>query len=268
MKKFMLLVVALMLAACGGGGGSSVTDVNSGTPTGVVSVKFVDGAAAKTTALQTYENVRVVITNPNLRLNGQPFRVVADHPSGGAPFSFALPLANGYVFEALTYNTNADGFKVPADYAISTGVSITRPDNNSVSLALNPTAAVMSAPGVVTQGAKFSVMANLSTMGGRSVTPLQNFWYLPTPQRAPYVTFANSTSAFKYGSAHGVTAPIIIGETTAVKLYYQGVFTVKPNLLMGTETAKSWAFYAPSVTFGNLSTSVMAPSNVNIPLPQ
>lgn len=262
MKRILVLIAISLLTACGsggGGGGNTVTEVSGQTSTGVLNVTFNDGAAtAKSVAMQDYDSVRVVISNSSLVFNGAPFKVVQDQPDGGT-FSFALPLANGYTVEAITYNI-ANGLNVVLDYAVAKNVSITSSTSNSVALTLYAADAKLSVPGTVIQGTKFPVLANLSTAAGRTITPLQSAWFMPTPQTTP--VFENRTSAFRYLTSHSVTAPL-----AATKLYFQGIFSLKPSLLAAGETSKQWIFNTPRAGFGNLSTSVLAPINVTFPAP-
>lgn len=264
MKRILVLIAISLLTACGsggGGGGNTVTEVSGQTSTGVLNVTFNDGAAtAKSVAMQTHEYVRVVISNSSLVFNGAPFKVVQDQPPGGK-FEFALPLAKGYTVEAITYNIDdANGLNVVLDYAVAKNVSITSSTSNSVALTLYAADARLSVPGTVIHGTKFPVLANLSTAAGRTITPLQSAWYMPPPQTTP--VFENRTSAFRYLTSHSVTAPL-----AATKLYFQGIFSLKPSLLAAGETSKQWIFNTPRAGFGNLSTSVLAPINVTFDAP-
>lgn len=216
-------------------------------------------------ALLAHTDVRVVITNSSLRVNGAPFKVVQDQPVGGL-FQFALPLASGYTVEALTYSTDpTNGLKVITEYAIASNVPVFSSVSNTVILALTPAVATLVVPGTVVQGGRYSVLANLSTAAGRSITPLRGNWFMPLPKSTPFTGFDTRTSAISYPSTHNMTAPIV-GQP-GQKLYFQGVFTVKPSLLKTGETSKQWVLNTPNLTFANVSTSILAPTNVSFPAP-
>ncbi|QWV94572.1 hypothetical protein KP004_05130 [Geomonas oryzisoli] len=274
MKKILLLIVTLFLAACGGGG-SSTTDVNSSTPTGALSITFAgQQGAAKTsggvTTILDHNRVRVIITNPNLRLNGAPFKAMQDVAAvPGATFSFALPLATGYLVEALTYNELSATSKVPVEYAVAKAVSVVSadPTGNNVTLVLQPVEAKLVVPATVLQGKAVTVLANLSTALGRTATPLQSAWYMPQPKSSPALIFTNQTSAYSYKGLQTATAWTVTGP--GERMYFKGVFTLKPYMLDPTknETLKMWSFGAPDPAFGNVSSAILAPYNVSIPVP-
>lgn len=273
MKKVVLLIVALFLAACGGGGGSSTSDVTANTPTGAVSVSFTKPSAARTvngvTDILSYQRVRVVITNPNLKWNGAPFKVWQDLPSNSATgFEFSLPLGTGYVIEALTYNQTSPTDNVPVEYAMAKSVSVlSATANPGIVLTLQPVDAKIVVPGTVMQGNSVNVMANFSSLGGRSVSALRSAWYMPAPATddPTFAAFVNRTSAYTYSASHTARAENTL--TSGHKMYYQGFFTVSPTLLINNETYKMWRFRAPVATFGNVSTAILANTNVTIPLP-
>lgn len=265
MKKILVLIVLAFLAACGGGGGSATTEVTNTSPTGSLSINFADGAAAKAVASLPHGWVRIVITNPSLKLNGAAFKVVQDRQPG-EDFSFALPLANNYVVEAVTYDKVAGENKmIPIEYAITRFVSISSPTTNSVTLTLWPVAAKLVAPGTAYQGTRVSVLANLSSAAGRTATALNSSWYMPAAKETPFIGFSNRTSAMTYSATHSFTAWNVTAP--GVKMYYQAVFSLKPGLIKAGETSKMWQLGVPSAAFGNVSTAILAPVNVSFPAP-
>ena len=122
MKKVLLLITLLLLYGlygCGSGGSSNVTQaqppttVEPGAPTGSVVVHIIDGDAKtsadddwKTAAVvPTATNVRLVISNSTIRINGLAYKQIVDGliPAGGQINGLKFPVASGYTFELITY---------------------------------------------------------------------------------------------------------------------------------------------------------------------
>ena len=264
MKKLFCLVAMLLLSACGGGGGGvSTTTVDSTTPTGTLAVKIAsptDSTGKTLSSIAAGKNYRVVVRNQALRVNGAVFSAIQDATPGGT-LTFALPVATGYSVEAVAYNNDpTTGLNSVLHYAIATGVRVDTSGTSEALLALHPVTANLVLPASVQQGGRYTVMANLSTSGGRQVTPLQTTWYLSPPRTTTFVPFTNDTSATSFTTSHIYQAPLITVVPT--NLFFQAVFTVKPTLLGPGESQKSWIFNSPEY-----SIPVTAPVNLTITAP-
>jgi len=145
-------------------------------------------------------------------------------------------------------------------YAITNNVKVTATSVSGAVLNLNPVSARVVLPGSVVQGATYTVMANLSSAGGRAVTALQSSWYLAPPQTTTLAPYVNNPAATSYSTFHYFTAPITGGAPTS--LFFQGVFTAKSTLLKADEQATQWIYNCPEVNM-----PVVATTNLTIVAP-
>jgi hypothetical protein len=270
MRKLILLLAFLLLSACGSGStvttGETVTNVTAETPTGTLRVSFApEQDAPRTVAKVITKQVRIVVINQTLRVNGAIFRAIQDVAPGDT-VSFALPMARGYTIEAIAYTTDSDtGLNTILRYAVARSVAVGSEEAGATLTLTDVSARLILPPGGVVQNGRYYVQANYSTGLGRQVTPLYSGWYLVPPKLSSYAGFTNDTSATNYNSTHFFIAPLT--GVAGRNLYFQGVFTLKPTLLKDAESMKKWVFNYPSPSFANVSTPVLTPTNFVITTP-
>jgi hypothetical protein len=269
MKRIWVVIAVSLLAACGGGSsspnGTSAHFTDTATlPAGVLKVTLTPGSDAppgkELNSVTQGENLRLVMRNETLRTEGVIFQLIQD-VAPGSSLTLTPPAATGYTVEALTYTSDpATGLNTVVTYAQATNVTVDASGVSNAVLTLNPVAAALVLPSSILQGAKYSVLANLSTAGGRRVSALQADWFLNTPKTTTFAPFVNRTSITRFAASHSYSAPFTGGVPT--NLYFQGVFTVKPSLLKSGERAKQWIFNPPEA-----SLPVTAPINLTIIAP-
>ena len=299
MKKMWLLITMLLLAACGGGGGASggVTDVQPGSPTGSVVVNIRDSVAQavalvpkRAAVAPTALNCRLVITNPSLRVNGLPLKVIVD---GAIPASRQLngltfPVANGYTFELVMYipdtvkPANSVAVNRLLQYAKTTGINVTAGAAVTVNLLLQPIQATLSLPATVYSGAALGVTSNFPSQP----TPLQSSYNLVQATYSSAVKHAVHASGTLLPNHAADKAAIVLAPGT---LYVQGEFFINTSLLdlsgTGTilnasntantiahaaESNTNWTFNYPNPDFGdniNLAEAVLTTVGVPVTIP-
>jgi len=241
MKKIWLLIGMLLLVGCGldsnstnvtngtgappGSGGP--IEVGPGTPTGsvVVNITAVDAKATdeKTAEAQpAATRLRLVVTNPGLTVSGSAYKVIVDG-SIVSSITLALPVANNYTFQVVTYiQGGTPQVNRMLRYAKASPVSIT-PSGATVNLSTTPIVANFTLPNPTFSGQQLNPTANIP-----QPTPLQTPWnlFLSTSP----ITNALHTLTFPI---HSVRAPIVL---TAGTLYAQGEFFINTSLLDTTPT--------------------------------
>lgn len=271
MRELCLLLTFLLLTACGTGGsdanGGGVTDVTAESPTGSLRVSFAPEPAdpPRAAAKLITKQIRIVVTNQTLRVNGNMFRVIQDVAPGDT-VSFALPLARGYTIEAITYTNDSDtGLNTILRYAITKNLTVdTGETGATLTLADVQVQLVLPASGIAQNG-RYVIQANYSTALGSRITPLHSGWYLVPPKLTPYTGFINNTTATNFNSTHFFAVPVT--AIPGFNLYFQGVFTLKPTLLKTGESLKKWVFNYPNPSFTNISAPIQTPTNFVITTP-
>jgi hypothetical protein len=299
MKRMWLLITMLLLTACGGGGGTGggVTDVQPGSQKGSVVVNIKDSVAQalalgpKRAALAPAAlNCRLVISNPNLRVNGLPLKVIVD---GAIPISrqitgLTFPVANGYTFELVTYYP--DTVK-PAGI-----VAVNRLLQNAKTANINITAGATVAVDLFLQTIKANLTLPSPVYSGAAIGVTSSFQSQPTPLQPNYrLVQATFSSAVKHAVHPSGTisvshatdkSPIVLAPGT---LYVQGEFYMNTSLLdltgtgtildasntanMVAHTKESnaiWTFNYPNPDFGdniNLAEAVLATVGVPVTIP-
>ncbi|HUO75978.1 MAG TPA: hypothetical protein VMU21_00235 [Thermodesulfovibrionales bacterium] len=245
MKRVWLLIAMLLLAGCGSGGGSNVSnsqpggsqpggiiEVGPSTPTGNVVVNIVEGDAKTSAAIPPDDHVRLVVTNPNLRINGSVYKLIVDGLNpGGHITGLKFPVATGYTFELITYapdhvqplgtvpiNRMVQHAKTPVP------VNIT-PDGATVDLTINTiTACINDIPTPAYSNAPLGITATFTLQP----TPLQPGWNLFLNTSLPLMSHALHSTATPIANHALVKAPIVLTEQT---LYAQAEFYINQSLL-------------------------------------
>lgn len=290
MKKVWLLITVLLLVGCGSSttvsnvsesqpGSGGIIEVGPETPTGSVVVNISDNGTKTDAAAPAATRVRLVISNSGLRFSGATttYKVIVDGAIVPSITGLAFPVANGYVFEVVTYIPQAvqpggtPTVNRMLKYAKASNVSITR-SGGEVNLTLAAIEANFTLPNPTYSGETLNLTAQL-----QQPTPLQTRWNLVL-SASPIINALHSTTP-----THSEKAPIVL---TAGTVYAQGEFYINKSLLDATgtltildstNTANSvthtaenyldWTFNYPNPEFGD--PDVSAPLNlvgVTIPI--
>jgi hypothetical protein len=176
----------LLLSACGMGGdeGTSAGNVREVQPNslmGKVDINIQENIAKSVAAAPAATHMRLVITNPNLKINGIALKYIVDGimPDGNRVSGLKFPLANGYAFELLTYTPSPVGATAVTvnrmlKYAKISNITIGATDT-SVNLNLEAIKASFTFPTekVYSGSVLAPISANL-----QKLTPLQSAWKL------------------------------------------------------------------------------------------
>lgn len=258
MKNVMILFSMLLLAACGssGGPGFIAAPTSSGsTGTGSLEVRLEQGntvmsslvapsasglAAAVVAPTPTF--VRVVVRNPGLSINGKTFQAIADSALP-ADINFALPVATGYIVDAITY-VKSGSINRMIQHGQATGVNIALDTITPVTLTMAPITVSITLPASVEQSSLFDVVSTFPTP-----TPLNPRWLL-TIKTAPITTQLHMGGGSITDVHTGIKAPASFVSGT---LYAQGEFFINSNLVDPTkgESYLSWTFNFPNPTWGD-----------------
>jgi len=155
MKKLALLLALGLLAACGGGTTASTTQPatfssDSGQlQMATTSFTVADAEAKtqpKTLALgdqADFKNpsnqLRIIISNPNIRVNNIAFKNISTYPIPLPPLSYTLPVAPGYKIEAISYRkTTVPGFNRLKRFGSAT-FEMTKDGSNPAAVTITPT---------------------------------------------------------------------------------------------------------------------------------
>lgn len=287
MRKMWVLLLMLLLSACGTGGvdeggygSSQAIDVPSDGPMGKIDVNIQESIAKTVAAAPVATNLRLVITNPNLKLNSVPFKYIVDGvmPADNRVTGLKFPVANGYVFELLTYIPSPVG-TTPVTvnrmlkYAKLSNVTVSATDT-SVNLNLEPINATFNFPKEKVYSGTLLPPINASL---QKLTPLQTAWKLYIKTDLAQINSAlHSTTGF-LTSYTSIKAPYVL---TPGYLYGQGEFFINNSLLdlTGTltildpttlqsvahsaERNTSWTFNYPNPDFGDSVDQVKVPLDV------
>lgn len=286
MRKIWVLFVMLLLSACGMGGDESSTgagnvrEVEQNSPMGKVDINIQEDIAKTVAAAPAATHMRLVITNPNLKINGITLKYILDGimPDGNKVSGLKFPLANGYAFELLTYTPSSVGATTVTvnrmlKYAKISNVTIGATDT-SVNLNLEAIKASFTFP---TEKVYSGSLLGTITATLQKSTPLQSPWklYVKTDP-----TQANSALHYTTGfltSYTSIKAPYVL---TPGYLYGQGEFfinsalldltgtltivdpTTLQNVTHSAEKNTSWTFNYPNPDFGDSIDLVKVPLDV------
>ncbi|BCS53264.1 hypothetical protein [Geobacter sp. SVR] len=285
MKKIAAWFVMLLLSACGMGGSTgtgSTASSASGVPnsTGKVEITIRENTAKSVAAAPAATRVRLVITNPNLNINGAPFKYIIDGtpPAGNKITGLKFPIANGYAFDLITYvplpvGTTATTVNRMLKYARVSNVNVSATDT-SIDLNLDTITAGFNFPTeTVYSGATLdAINADL-----QKPTPLQVAWNLFLKTDATQVSSALHATSGQSAAHISVKVPNVLKVGT---LYGQGEFYINSALLDTTGTLTiyepttldsvphsaekntSWTFNYPNPDFGDSIDLVKVPLDV------
>jgi len=242
MKKVWLLITVLLIYGCGGGGGGGSTEAQPPSDlTGNVVVNIIDGTqkaevnsalkaevgmAPRALALPPAARLRLVITNPHIKIDSKAYKKIIDG-NMVSTLNLEFPIANGYVFELVTYTQ--DTVNPPAvtpvvvnrilQYAKDT-VDITS-SGAVVNLTLQPITATFTISDPVISGDLLNTVSSIP-----SPTPLQPAWKL-FQSTTDILNALHSTSG---ATTNHATDKALIAST-AGQLCVQGEFYINNNLL-------------------------------------
>ena len=286
MKKLWFLIAMLLLVGCGnssststtvstgtGSGSGGIIEVGPDTPAGKVVVN-ITGIEAQTADEKTAEaqptptGLRLVITNPSLRIGGSPYKVIVDGAYVSS-LTLSFPVANNYTFQVVTYIPGGTpSVNRMLKYAKAFPVNITT-SGAIVNLVTTPIVASFTLPNPTISGQTLNITANMP-----QPTPLLTAWnlFLST---SPITTALHTTTALNHTAVH---TPIVLSAGT---LYAQGEFFISTTLLdttptgtvpmldtagnpvtHTTETFRDWTFNYPNPEAGFDTFDVSAPLNL------
>lgn len=243
MRKFFWILVMICVAGCGGGdGGSSdsgTPGVTPDTPTGKISLKFIEESTSlqKAVALPATEpgRARLVFSSTNLH-----FKKIVDLAFGTTLDPLTLPVATDYKIQAIFYAKGTPN-ELSSYGASSTTVSVSANGTTQVELLMKHITVTLQPPPEIYSGLTYDVPE--PSAGQLAEFCLQNRWSLtvrPTPiTTRPHLTQTPSTEH------KGLTAPAV---TQQGFLYMQGEFLIKADLLDVGESTYDWTFVTEPAT--------------------
>lgn len=283
MRKIWVLLMMLLLSACGMGGGNEDSpvpiDVRQDSM-GKVEITIQEAIAKTVAAAPAATHLRLVISNPYLKVNGTPFKYILDGamPAGNKVTGLKFPLASGYVFELLTYTPRPVGATAVTvnrmlKYAKISNVTVNATDT-SVNLNLEAITATFAFP---TEKVYAGSILPTITANFQKTTPLQLPWKLSVKTDSTQINSALHSTTGLLTSYTTIKAPYVL---TPGYLYGQGEFFINSALLDTTGTLTildpttlesvthsaekntSWTFNYPNPDFGDSIDLVKAPLDV------
>ena len=296
MKIFAILSLSLLaMLGCAGGGGSSATDSPTPPTTGSLVISLagtgnkmaadVQGNSKADSLSDLTTNVRFLVTNAN----NPSFAKLADASVSEGEVAISLPVADGYVLEAVSYiawgyNANQNCFNTILKYSKATGIDVTSTPT-SVTLTLAAITSPMTVPDTFVYGNPITITAAPSS-GALGIA--NNHVYLMSSQEAfpgspasPYLFNSanvitgnnNPYNSQTNGDANGPNnqftpswtfTPTTNPASTPVtpgSFYYQVIYNMDPRFTMpsdngGQNWGNNFLFIYPNPNLGDAQVSV------------
>lgn len=266
MKKLALLLSLALLAACGGSGTNSNSANVVSQPDGqlqmaTLNVK-VNEPTPKTLALNSNADtvsptnrLRIVISNPTLRINGVPYKNISTYPVPLPAINYSLPVADGYKIEAFSYRKSSSTL---ISWLKRYGYDIFSMTPTGASVSVSPTPidakiafrSYSSTTGRMTASTNLNkVYYNISTSG--KTAPLGSSWNLVTSDAS--IPLANSyNGTISYAAFIRLNTP---ESYTGGTIYALGEFYIDSFYLKDGESATSFKYVYPNLTWGDMDVS-------------